>query len=414
MKLFFKTLLLISSLLQQMSCSLLEIKSQSEQLAGVSFISGTMENVDTESPIYAVLLKKSSTSVEISAQILIDENNRYQFYALPGSYIVGAYIDNNKNGKREGNELYGLYSQNDSPYQIIKIAGDEQRDLESFGITRLLSLDEGNKSLTNLSKSLTNIGKVISLDDDIFLNKHSELGLWQPITFVNKIGGGLFMLQEFEPNKTPVVFVHGILGNPKEFEKMINALDRNKYQPWVLYYPSGLQLDLVSDYLQSSLNQLKQQYDFTDINLITHSMGGLMSRSFLMKHQKQAPDYGISLYMTINSPMYGMQSATSGVESSPIIIPSWRDIAINSDYIKRVHNWQIPNNTDYHLVFSYLPDEEGDGVVPISSQLSLSLQEEATQIYGFQAQHAQILADGDFIKRFNKILVKHHHLRTLK
>lgn len=408
MRLFFKILLLFSVILLQTSCSLLEIKAQSEQLAGVSFISGTLENVGTESPVYAVLLKKTTTSVEIAAQILIDEKNRYQFYALPGSYIVGAYIDNNKNGEREDNEFYGLYSQNNDPYQIIQIGADEQRDLESFRITRLLKLDEGNKSVTNLSKSLTNIGKVISLDDDIFLNENSELGLWQPLTFVNKIGGGLFMLQAFEPNKTPIIFVHGILGNPKEFDKIINALDRDKYQPWVLYYPSGLQLNLVSDYLQSSLNQLKQQYDFTDIHLITHSMGGLMSRSFLMKHQKQAPDYGISLYMTINSPMYGMQSATSGVESSPIIIPSWRDIAINSDYIKRVHHWHIPPDIDYHLIFSYLPDEEGDGVVPMSSQLSLSLQEEATQIYGFQAQHAHILQDDRFIQRFNKILAKHN------
>lgn len=397
-----------------MSCSLLEIKEQSEQLAGISFISGTLENVGTEFPVYAVLLKKSSTSIEISAQILLDENNYYQFYALPGSYIVGAYIDNNKNGKREDNEHYGLYSQGNSPYKIIQIGADEQHDLESFTITRLLGLDKGKKSVTRLSKSLTNIGKVVSLDDDMFLNKNSELGLWQPLTFANKIGGGLFMLQAFELNKTPIVFVHGILGTPSEFKKMIRSLDRDKYQPWVLYYPSGLQLDLVSDYLQSSLNQLKQQYNFTDINLITHSMGGLMSRSFLMKHQEQSPDYSISLYMTINSPLYGMQSATSGVESSPIIIPSWRDVAINSDYINKVHNWHVPSDTAYHLVFSYLPGEEGDGVVPMSSQLSLSLQEEASQIYGFQAQHAQILADGNFIKCFNKILAKHQHMRVLK
>ncbi len=409
MKLSFKTLLLISTIFLQMSCSLLEIKEQSEQLAGISFISGTFKNVNTESPIYAVLLNKSSTSVEISAQVLIDENNRYQFHVIPGSYIIGAYIDNNKNGRREDDEFYGLYSQDNNPYQIINIGKYEQRDLESFSINRLLGIEEDNKYLTSLSKSLTNVGKVVSLDEAVFLNENSQLGLWQPLTFVNKVGGGLFMLQPYESDKTPVVFVHGILGNPKEFVKIINALDRDKYQPWVLYYPSGLQLDLVSDYLQSSLNQLKEQYGFTDINLITHSMGGLMSRSFLMKHQKQAPDYGISLYMTINSPMYGMQSATSGVESSPIIIPSWRDIAINSDYIKRVHNWQIPSNIAYHLVFSYLPDEEGDGVVPMYSQLSLSLQEEATKIYGFQAQHAQILTEDKFIELFNKILVKHHH-----
>jgi len=414
MKFSFKVLLIVSTIFLQMSCSLLEIKEQSEKLAGVSFISGTFEDIDTESPIYAVLLQKGPASVEIAAQILLDENNHYQFHAIAGSYIVGAYIDNNKNGTREDNEFYGLYSQDENPYKIIIIGAGEHHILESFTITRLLSLDKDEKSVTNLSKSLTNVGKIVSLDDDIFLNENSQLGLWQPLTFVDKIGGGLFMLQKFEPNKIPVIFIHGILGSPSEFKRMINALDRGKYQPWLLYYPSGLQLDLVSDYLLSSLNQLKQQYGFTDIHIIAHSMGGLMSRSFLMKHQEHAPDYGISLYMTINSPMYGMQSATSGVESSPIIIPSWRDIAINSDYIKRVHNWHVPGDTAYHLVFSYLPGEEGDGVVAMNSQLSLSLQEEASQIYGFQAQHAQILVDGDFIKHFNKILVKHHHLRTLK
>lgn len=406
MPLYFKALLISIIVLLQMSCSLLDIKEQSEQLTDVATISGSLDIADNEAAIYAVLLSKTPTSVQIVSQVLLDEDNHYRFDLLPGNFIVGAYIDNNKNGKRDKNELYGLYSQSDKPYQIITMGADEKRHLKSFNINRLLSLDQEKKTPTDLAKSITNIGKVISLDDAIFLQENSELGLWQPLSFVEKIGGGLFMLQAYEEDKIPVIFIHGILGNPTEFEQIINQLDRDKYQPWVLYYPSGLQLDLVSDYLLSSLNQLNSQYVFSDINVIAHSMGGLMSRSFLMKHQAQAPDYSVSLYMTINSPLYGMQSATSGVESSPIIIPSWRDVAVNSDYIKRVHKWQIPSDTAYHLVFSFLPGEEGDGVVPLSSQLSLKLQEEATQIYGFQAQHAGVLKDEDFTKLFHQILAK--------
>ena len=102
-----------------------------------------------------------------------------------------------------------------------------------------------------------------------------------------------------------------------------------------------------------------------------------------------------------------MESAASGVNLSPIVIESWRDLDPSSDYIKKVHNWQVPDSIDYHLVFSYLPEQEGDGTVPLSSQLSLSLQEEATKIYGFESQHAQILKENDFIIRFNKILANH-------
>ncbi len=108
-------------------------------------------------------------------------------------------------------------------------------------------------------------------------------------------------------------------------------------------------------------------------------MGGLMIRSFVMKHQQDQNEYQISLVITINSPLYGMDSATMGVKS-PIVIPVWRDIASNSDYVKRVHAWRWPKEIPYHLVFSFLPKKEGDGVVPLRSQLSLTLQDEAVRI----------------------------------
>lgn len=396
------------------SCSLIEIKEQSEQLKNVSYISGTIENNNDEYPIYVVLLKQYETHVEVLNQALLNDNNGYQFDLFPGRYIVGAYIDENKNGTREHTEKSALYSQDASLYQIIEVGSGEHIVLNSFSISKAIDIRETlesggqGKATIHLSKGQSNIGKIVSFDDGIFVKDNSTLGLWYPLTFLDKFGGGLLMLQDYQQGKIPVIFIHGMLGSPVEFKGLVQGLDDEKYQPWVLYYPSGIQLDLVSDYLLSSLNQMNEDHGFTDIYLIAHSMGGLMTRSFLMKHQQQEADFDVSLYMTINSPLYGMKSATSGVEASPIVIASWRDLATGSDYIKKVHNWQVPNNTAYHLVFSYLSGEEGDGVVPISSQLSLSLQEEATQIYGFQVQHAQILMDDDFIKHFNKILAKHH------
>lgn len=389
------------------SCSLMKAKEQAKQLENIAYISGSVDNQNHEHSVYVVLLKQLETHVEIQQQTLVDDNNNYQFNVLPGNYIIGAYLDENENKLREATEKSTLYKQETNLYKVINVAAGEHIVLNNIAITAVLDTSKLVKATINLSKVHTNIGKVISLNDAIFSAENSSLGLWQPLTFVNELGGGLFMLQPYETGKTPVIFVHGILGNPTEFETMISALDREKYQPWILYYASGIQLELISKYLLNGLNQLQEKHNFEDIYLIAHSMGGLMSRSFLMKHQQQEADFNIPFYMTINSPLYGMTSAKSGVENSPIVIPSWRDLATNSDYIKKVHQWHVPADTAYHLVFSYLPEEAGDGVVPMSSQLSLSLQDEATQIYGFNAQHAKILKKTEFITRFTNILAKH-------
>ncbi|MBU2869164.1 alpha/beta hydrolase [Colwellia sp. E2M01] len=388
------------------ACSLLEIGKQSTQLERLPSVSGTIELNNDNKPIYVMLLKQSSIELEVINQVMVNDKGEYNFNVLPDNYTIMAYVDDNKNAKKETNERFSFYGgEEENGGRNIPVKSGEHIKLEIFAVNDEL-IDLGESQISDHSYEYQrNIGKVISLDSPIFAVENAKLGLWKPITFLSTIGGGLFMLQDFEVGKTPIIFVHGILGNPTEFSKMIESVDREKYQPWVYYYPTGVQLDLISDYLLTSLNQLQNEYGFTNINLITHSMGGLMSRSFLMQHEQENSNFDVSFYMTINSPLYGMKSARAGVNSSPIIIPSWRDLATGSDFIKKVHNWHVPQEVNYHLVFSYLEGEEGDGVVPMNSQLSLSLQQEADNIYGFPSQHAEILHNEAFIKLFNKLLI---------
>ena len=152
------------------------------------------------------------------------------------------------------------------------------------------------------------------------------------------------------------------------------------------------------------MDQLNHQYRFPEVYIVAHSMGGLVIRSFVRKFDQAERDYDITMVVTINSPLYGMESAAKGVKSSPIVIPSWRDIATNSKFIQELTEWNWPVNIPYHLVFSYLPNKSGDGVVPLTSQLSLKLQDESTRIYGFSAEHTGILHDPEFVNRLNHIL----------
>jgi uncharacterized alpha/beta hydrolase family protein len=386
------------------SCSLIKINEQTKQLENLTQISGSIDSHKSKHPVFAILLKQYPTHIEIEQQTLVGDDNKYQFNLLPGKYLVGAYIDENDNQQRETHEKSGLYNPNKELFQVIDVRPGMPQVLSTISITTTLDSNIHQQLKDKVRSSQNNIGQITSLDNPKFSAENASLGLWQPITFLNKINAGLYMLQAYQEDKIPVVFVHGILGHPAEFNKIISSLDSSKYQPWVLYYPSGIQLDVVSKYFLNALNQLEEEYNFNSIYLITHSMGGLMSRSLLMKHQAKKSHFAIPFYMTINSPLYGLESAKSGVEQSPIVIPSWRDLAIGSEYIKKVHRWHIPKNTEYHLVFSYLPNEVGDGIVPLNSQLSLSLQNEAKKIYGFEAQHAKILKDDLFIEQLNNIL----------
>lgn len=396
---------LVGSTLSLISaCSLHDIKEESEKIESRSTISGVVafENSNTK-PVYARLYEQKSKHVELINQVALNADGTYQFYVLPGTYLAAAYIDQNNNQQYERDEpaIYAGHQENKFDFNDIQQKQHfEHPKLIIKGPIQKVYDGKQRQALNNITQ---NIGKIVTLDDPMFGAENASLGLWQPLDFIQQVGGGLLMLQEYDKTKTPVIFVHGIMGNPLEFKVIIEKLNRDKFQPWVLYYPSGVRLDMVSDYFLNALNQLQNIYGFSDVQIIAHSMGGLMSRSLLMKQQVK-PSFDISLFVTINSPLYGMDGAASGVKHSPIVIPSWRDVASGSDYVKRVHDWRLPADIPYHLIFSYLKEEDGDGVVPLSSQLSQSLQDEAIKIYGFNAQHAGILKMPELATRINKIL----------
>ena len=107
--------------------------------------------------------------------------------------------------------------------------------------------------------------------------------------------------------------------------------------------------------------------------------------------------------------MMGMSSAAQGVKMSPIVIPSWYDVAKDSPFIRQILDWPWPDEIPYHLVFSYQTGKSSDGVVPLESQIPISLQNEAIRIYGFNAGHALVLTEPEFITTFTRIVNASSH-----
>jgi len=386
-------------------CSLKTIKEQNDLLEGVAGINGKIViESDHQGPVYAQLYRQKEGFLEIVGKFPLTRTGQYNFNMLADTYFIGAFIDENGDGEYQQGEHATYLGIKDSLAKPLTLKENQNLTIDDLTIKGPITRRSNTQIRMNISKINQNIGRIITLDDPMFSRENASMGFWRPFDYAEQFGGGLMMLQGYEEKKIPVIFVHGIFGTALEFEDLIASLNRDNFQPWILHYPSGVRLDMVSGYFLNGMTQLQDQYKFKKVLVVAHSMGGLMIRSFVMKHQQSKSSYELAMVMTINSPLYGLDSAAAGVKSSPIVIPAWRDVASNSDYVAKVHAWRWPEQIPYHLVFSYLEDEGGDGVVPLKSQLSLSLQDEAIKIHGFQAQHAGVLHQSDFIKRFSEII----------
>lgn len=101
---------------------------------------------------------------------------------------------------------------------------------------------------------------------------------------------GFYMLEPFNPDKIPVVMVHGLWSNPVTWTKMFNDLRSNEwirdhYQFWFYMYPTGQPFGVSSQQMRTDLAQLRQDFDplsqsktLNEMILVGHSMGGLISK----------------------------------------------------------------------------------------------------------------------------------------
>ncbi|MBN8459068.1 MAG: alpha/beta fold hydrolase [Verrucomicrobia bacterium] len=94
----------------------------------------------------------------------------------------------------------------------------------------------------------------------------------------------LVRLQKFDPNRIPVIFVHGLDSTPVTWAPMYNNLMqdpeiRRHYQFWVFSYPSGYPYFYSASLFRNELIRLNKVFPaHRDIVLVGHSMGGIISR----------------------------------------------------------------------------------------------------------------------------------------
>jgi len=94
----------------------------------------------------------------------------------------------------------------------------------------------------------------------------------------------LTRLQQFDPARTPVIFVHGLQETGASWAPMIDSLRddpwiREHYQFWFFSYPSGYPYPYAAALFRQDLDGIKRAFpNHKRSVLIGHSMGGLICR----------------------------------------------------------------------------------------------------------------------------------------
>jgi len=321
----------------------------------------------------------------------------FRFAVPAGRYRLGAYEDRNGNGVLDLDERVSILLDN----PILEVAAGERvsHDLllrtgsrlpDSFtepvdvlALVERTPAEQRHFSLWALSVQ----GELVEdLDDPKFGPDAGRRGLWEIMDFLTEGIAGVYFMEPYDPERIPVLFVHGISGYPQEFSTLIEKLDRERFQAWFYFYPSGFSLDGISSHLATLLERLQIQYRYDEIAVVAHSMGGLVSRGAILKYYASTGRDDVPLFVSISTP-WGGDVEAERTENSRIELPlSFKDMDPRSDYLRWVFHdgdamRRLPPSTRYHMLFGFRMTGSNsvanDGTVSVASQTRAEAQEVA-------------------------------------
>ncbi|MBF9017538.1 MULTISPECIES: hypothetical protein [unclassified Oceanispirochaeta] len=399
------------------SCMFSRLQKDNDNFNSAITISGqiidTHERVNETSPYVLVLWPELAESN--AKYWVLGSEKTFEILIAPGKYSLVAFRDDNRDGMHQEEEPSGIF-----------IEGIDTEFPDQSLVDEWISIELNLDGKASLPPSITEaaadevtkilkwrkdfIGSIVNIDNDIFSMSNAENGYWSPLSFFNEFGAKVYFTEPYDPSKIPVLFVHGALGTPQNFSSLIDSLDKSLYQPWVYYYPSGFDLDSVSKQLAQLMHELNITYPHESLIVVAHSMGGLVSRSAIIKYKENYPGIQIPLYLTFATPWNGHASAAKGVANAPAIVPSWYDMVPESPFIQGLYASSLPTETKHFLFFAYegkgslFNSENDDGSVTLSSQLYPGAQNSAERVIGINANHVGILSDAESLRIFNSVL----------
>ena len=381
-----------------------------ETARDIRLVSGTVTSPacrDCET-IIVVLADEAGSSVDNYR--VFERPGAFRLAALATSRYLFAFQDLNGDFEFQSDEPSGWFDLRDASFFFGQA--------EDIGI--VLSGDAGRRrpaSLGNLfdlrgstlGRVDVQLGKPARLDDARFSPEAAAMGMWQPLRFMKEGYAGIYFLEPYAADKTPVLFVHGIAGSPRDLDDVIAVLDRRRFQPWLMNFPSGLDIRALGDGLVGLLAELRHRFGFAELHIVAHSMGAVVVREYLAECARSGGCDYARRFISISAPFGGDSAARLGVEYAPVVMPVWRSLASDGTFIKRLFDEPLPDSVTHFLVFGFrnsatLRSASGDGVIPLASQLRPEAQTQARALRGFDEDHMSILANQQVLRYIKEIL----------
>lgn len=173
-----------------------------------------------------------------------------------------------------------------------------------YPVTAVLDLDSPNQPIMRFMDPTQVENTIITLGDNHFpLQADYTAAIARDLydrqsQFVNLSGlikyekfskhMGLFRISSFDPEKIPVVFVHGLKSTPNTWnntlnEMMADPVVREKYEFWTFGYPTGAPLPFLAAKLRGEVERMTKYRRSRGsasnrATILAHSMGGLIAK----------------------------------------------------------------------------------------------------------------------------------------
>ncbi|MCK5942147.1 MAG: alpha/beta fold hydrolase [Planctomycetes bacterium] len=387
------------------SCVLWRYGDDIDKVEALGSVSGTVRGAD--GPIVVALYRQQQDGRYSAETLWVREGEgAYDFPAAPGPVYLFAFADDNRDLTYQQGERLGWHGAPSlleiEPAMHYVHLDIRLRDPEEVDEVLPWMLEDRTK-FDPIDPAATHIGEVVTMDDPRFEPAVGDAGMWEPYRFVEEDREGLFLLEPYSPDKTPVLFVHGMRSAGGDWRTVIDGLDRARYQPWILQYPSGFDLATIGLYAHQALLQMRVKHGYERLVIVAHSMGGLIARNVVSRSQKQDGDLPIRALVTISTPWGGHWGANIGVAIAPTVVPVWRDMVPKSPFLTTLWRDPLPEGLRFSMLFSYRGDDD-DGVISFESQLPLHVQLQADRVLGLHEDHHSILKSEALVRLLHDLI----------
>ena len=402
---FLASIALAASGLLVSSCGIVDLKKDLEDVTeGYGYLKGSASGLDDGSVILVGLFENEPDGISVVKARSVSPGEPFYMLVPKADYTLLAFSDTNGDFTYQSGEpaarideptinwFSTMEGQDRVDYSALEI---QQIDLASTtDLNQQLGLSMS--ALLEANRIAKNFLRVLSWDDDAFSDENRDLGIWEPGAFQEKVGYGLYVLKEFDPTQKTILLVHGINDTPRIFEDFADAIP-DDYQLLLFHYPSAFPLEYTSYILNEALDELIRRYQIPQLDVVAHSMGGLVSKGMMYQADEELLQR-TRLFITMASPFGGHSAAAAGLKWSPVIAPVWWAMAPGSDYLQRIDTVDLTQGPSHHLIYSYSHEaggerEEDDGVVTVESQLVESAQRNAIATYGVADNHVGVVTN---------------------